>query len=171
MNLKTRRAQGTELRAATAAIMLHIYFDLRTYALGRLVKRLLGARASERQQPHLHHVFPFLPLSFSARNLILFLFDITLQRMVVTYTNTRITLYYTLYTICCYYITPSIKTNKIVLKKKNSNNASKISKIGIIQIICIYVCVFVYICRYIRDVTRQSIKIKNLYYRFRQFSK
>lgn len=49
MNLKTRRAPGTELRATTAAIMLHIYFDLRTYALGRLVKRLLGARASDRQ--------------------------------------------------------------------------------------------------------------------------
>lgn len=45
--------------AATAAIMLHIYFDLRTYALGRLVKRLLGARASERQWPHLHRVFRF----------------------------------------------------------------------------------------------------------------
>lgn len=51
MNLKARRAPGTEFCAAAtvAAIMLHIYFDLRTYALGRLVKRLLGARASKRQ--------------------------------------------------------------------------------------------------------------------------
>lgn len=39
-------------------IMLHIYFDLRTYALGRLVKRLLGERAPERQWPHLRRTSP-----------------------------------------------------------------------------------------------------------------
>lgn len=62
MNLKAKRASSTELDAA--AIMLHIYFDLRTYALGRLVKRLLGARASERQWPHLRRVFRFAIVSF-----------------------------------------------------------------------------------------------------------
>lgn len=41
-------------------ITLHIYFDLRTYALGRLVKRLLGERAPERQWPHLRRTsLPF----------------------------------------------------------------------------------------------------------------
>lgn len=54
MNLKARRApsaksQRISAAAVAVAIMLHIYFDLRTYALGRLVKRLLGARAPERQ--------------------------------------------------------------------------------------------------------------------------
>jgi hypothetical protein len=53
-----------EMCATTTAIMLHIYFDLRTYALGRLVKRLLGARASERQWPHLHRV-SFVSRSFT----------------------------------------------------------------------------------------------------------
>lgn len=55
------------------AIMLHIYFDLRTYALGRLVKRLLGERASERQWPHLRRTSPpFAPQPIRALSLSLF---------------------------------------------------------------------------------------------------
>jgi len=67
MNSKARRAPSTEsVGAAAAAVILHIYFDLRTYALGRLVKRLLDARAPERQWPHLHRVFrPAAIVSFA----------------------------------------------------------------------------------------------------------
>jgi len=109
---ESKTCPGYQSRAPppTAAIMLHIYFDLRTYALGRLVKRLLGARASQRQWPHLHRVFRFTPslsLSLSpAWNLILSPFNFRLSSRRQTHTHTHVDI--------CYYvvITPSMIRTK-----------------------------------------------------------
>lgn len=113
--------------AATAAIVLHIYFDLRTYALGRLVKRLLGARASDRQYSSVYTV----SFRFSVR----VPFSI-LTRPFPSRHNTicRRCYYTTRYYIIIIY---NEDEREIAMKKnpKNRKNASKMSKIAIIQII------------------------------------